>query len=299
MEPEKPCNRGREQASTAIGTTSRGRSSEIPKSPDGEARTLKERLRAFWDAQQCYWDITSSGKCVESPARQRAASFLREGESVLDVACGTAANAAWLKDRCRYFGVDLSVTALQQPIHTSLRLACGDADHLPFRHDAFDGVVATYVLEHAVEPLRVLREMCRVTKAGGRIVLLGPAWDFPFWYPNSLRSRCGSHSWLARYTLNRFWGQLWGWVFGRFPFVRVDEPDAFHSEFIYDADAVYVVWTYEVIRTMKQWEHRLIHWEVDDRLRGTNPAVRSLKNLLMCLPIYRYAGNTILLVFEK
>ncbi len=138
MQPKKPCDSGRGQAPPGIGTTSRGRSSEIPQSRDGEARTLKERLRAFWDAQQCYWDITSSGKCVESPARQRAASFLREGESVLDVACGTAANAAWLKERCRYFGVDLSVTALQQPIHTSLRLACGDADHLPFRQDAFD-----------------------------------------------------------------------------------------------------------------------------------------------------------------
>jgi len=299
MRPEKSCSSEREQAPVGIGTTSRRRGLEISQSLDAEARGLKKRLRAFWDAQQCYWDITSSGQCVESPARQRAASYLRAGESVLDVACGTAANATWLKDRCRYFGVDLSVTALQQPIHPFLRLACGDADHLPFRHDAFDGVVATYVLEHAVEPIEALREMCRVTKPGGRVVLLGPAWDFPFWYPNSLRSRGRNRWWRARYTLSRFWGQLWGGVLGRLPFVRVDEPDAFHSEFIYDADAVYVVWTYEVIRIMKQWGHRLIHWEVDDRLLGTNPTVRSLKRLLMRLPIYRYAGNTVLLVFEK
>jgi SAM-dependent methyltransferase len=299
MRPEKPCSGDHELPPVGIGTTSRARTLEISESLDAEARELKKRLRAFWDAQQCYWDITSSGQCVESPARQRAASYLRAGESVLDVACGTAANAAWLKDRCRYFGVDLSVTALQQPIHPFLRLACGDADHLPFRHDAFDGVIATYVLEHAVEPIEALREMCRVTKPGGRVVLLGPAWDFPFWYPNSLRSRGRNHWWRVRYTLRRFGGQLWGWVLGRLPFVRVDEPDAFHSEFIYDADAVYIVWSYEVIRIMKKWGHRLIHWEVDDRLLGTNPSVRSLKRLLIHLPIYRYAGNTILLVFEK
>jgi SAM-dependent methyltransferase len=298
MRPEK-AGGDHEQAPVGIGTTSRGRPSEISESLDPEARGLKKRLRAFWDAQQCYWDITSSGQCVESPARQRAASYLGAGESVLDVACGTAANAAWLKDRCRYFGVDLSVTALQQPVHPLLKLACGDADHLPFRHDAFDGVIATYVLEHAVEPIESLREMCRVTKPGGRIVLLGPAWDFPFWYPNSLRSSGRNHWWRVRYTLRRFWGQLWGWGLGRLPFVRVDEPDAFHSEFIYDADAVYIVWSYEVIRIMKKWGHRLIHWEVDDRLLGTNPTVRSLKRLLTHLPIYRYAGNTILLVFEK
>ncbi len=299
MPPEKSCSSDRKQKPLARGTTSRSRSLKISKYPDPDACGLKERLRAFWNAQQSYWDITSSSQCVDSPARQRAASFLRPGESVLDVACGTAANSAWLKDRCRYFGVDLSVMALQQPIHSFLRLACGDADHLPFRQDAFDGVIATYVLEHAVEPIETLREMCRVAKPGARIILLGPAWDFPFWYPNSLRSRGGNYWWRARYTLTRSWGQLAGWVLGRLPFVRVDEPDAFYSEFIYDADAVYVVWTYEVIRIMKQWGHRLVHWEVEDRLLGTNPAVRSLKRLLMHLPIYRYAGNTILLVFEK
>jgi SAM-dependent methyltransferase len=289
----------RKQTMRGIGATSGRRSLETPQFPGPEVARLKERLRAFWDAQQGYWDMTSSGECVESPARERAASFLRAGESVLDVACGTAANAAWLKDRCRYYGVDLSVTALQQPIRSSLRLACGDADHLPFRDDAFDGVVATFVLEHAVEPVKTLREMCRVAKPGGRIVLLGPAWDLPFWYPNSLRSMGGHYWWRVRYVLNRFWGQLLGWILGRLPFVRVDEPDAFHSEFIYDADAVYVVWTYEVIRTMRRWGHKLVHWEVDDRLLGTNPAVRSLKRLLMLLPIYRYAGNSVLLVFEK
>ena len=300
MRLEKPSSRQPEHAPAGIRTSnSRERSLESPQPADPGTAALRERLRAFWNPQQCYWDITSSGQCVESPARQRAADFLPAGESILDVACGTAANSAWLKDRCRYFGVDLSVMALQQPIHPLLRLACGDAEHLPFPHGVFDGVIATYVLEHTVEPIETLREMCRVTKPGGRVVLLGPAWDFPFWYPNSLRSRSGDHWWRVRYTVGRFCRQLIGWWFGRLPFERVNEPDAFHSDFIYDADAVYVVWTYEVIRIMREWGHRLIHWEVDDRLLGTNPAVRSLKRLLMRLPIYRYAGGSILLVFEK
>jgi SAM-dependent methyltransferase len=260
---------------------------------------LKERLRNFWNAQQCYWDITSSGQCVESPARQRAASFLPTGHSVLDVACGTAANSTWLNDRCRYFGVDLSIRALKQPIHPFLKVACGDADRLPFGGESFDAVIATYVLEHAVKPIETLGEMCRVTKPSGKIILLGPAWDFPFWYPNSLRSKSGNHWWRLRYTLGRFWGQVLGWGFGRLPFVCVNDPDAFHSEFVYDADAVYIVWTYEVIRLMKQWGHRLIHWEVDDRMLGTDPAVRWFKRIFIRIPIYRYAGSTVLLVFEK
>lgn len=266
--------------------------------PEGDAK-LKERLRAFWNGQQLYWDITSSGQCVESPVRERAASFLPTGCSVLDVACGTAANSAWLKDRCHYFGIDVSVKALQQPVNASLHLACRDADELPFRQESFEAAIATFVLEHAVRPERTLCEMCRVVKAGGKIILLGPAWDFPFWIPNSLRSKAGNRGWRLRYTLRRSWRQLLGWWFGRLPFEVVSEPDAFHYDFIYDADAVYIVWTYEVIRVMKGWGHRLVHWEVDDRLLGTNPAVRTLKRFLSRLPIYRYAGSAVLLVFEK
>lgn len=289
---------GREERVDELRTNSSDRR-ETFASTTPEKHELRGRLRAFWNAQQCYWDGTSSGECVESPIRQRATSFVPTGSSVLDVACGTAANSAWLKDRCHYVGIDLSIKALQQPLHRSLRLACADAGRLPFRKESFDAVMSSYVLEHTVEPVETLREMCRVVRPGGAIVLVGPAWDFPFWYPNSLRSKSGDSLWRLRYTYRRFCGQLLGWWFGRLPFASVDDPDAFHSDFIYDADAVYIVWTYEVIRVMKEWGHRLVHWEVDDRLLGTSSAVRSLKRLLLLLPIYKYAGSTVTLVFEK
>jgi SAM-dependent methyltransferase len=268
-------------------------------SANSEVDTLKQRLKIFWNMQQEYWDMLSSSESLESPSRQRAAAFLLPGESVLDVACGTAANSAWLGNRCQYFGVDLSIKALRQQVSPSLRLACGDADYLPFRSDSFDAAVATYVLEHAVEPIKTLQEMCRVVKPGGRIVLLGPAWDFPFWFPNSLRSRSGNHLWRLRYSLGRFWRQLMGWWFGQLPFDKVVEPDAFTSKFIHDADAVYIVWTYEVVRLMKRSGHRLLHWEVDDQMLGTVPIVRSFKRALTHIPMYRYSGSTVLLVFEK
>lgn len=261
--------------------------------------SLKERLHTFWSSHQDYWDMTASNQFVEAAPRQRATSYVPTGGSVLDVACGTAANSVWLKDECRYFGVDVSVKALQQPIHPSLQLACGDAEDLPFRPESFDAIVSTYVLEHAVEPIKTLQEMCRVAKPKGRIILLGPAWDFPFWFPNSLRSKAGNPRWRLRYTLGRFWRQLMGWWLGQLPFERVNEPDAFYSEFICDADAVYIVWTYEVVRLMKRWGYKLLHWEVDDRMLGTNAVVRTFKRLLSWLPIYRYAGSTVLLVFEK
>ena len=86
--------------------------------------------------------------------------------------------------------------------------------------------------------------------------------------------------------------------FGKFPFLVVEEPDAFSQPFIYDSDAVYVVWSYEVIRQMKLWGCRLIHCEVDNQLLGSHPLVRLMKRVLMLLPTYRFAGSTILMVFE-
>ncbi len=188
---------------------------------------------------------------------------------------------------------------LRRAIDPSLMLVCGDADCFPFRDGTFDAAFCTFALEHAVNPLQFLRETHRVVRPGGRIVLLGPSWDFPFWYPNALRSRAVDLRWRMKYTANRWAKQMAGWLFGTLPFCVIEDPDVFRSEWVHDSDAVYIVWTYEVIRQVKRWGCRLVHWEVDDRQLGTRAEVRVFKRLLMLLPPYRRAGGTVLLVFEK
>ena len=199
----------------------------------------------------------------------------------------------------RYFGTDVSLKFLQHPAGEDLRLACSDGEALPFAAETFDAVISTYALEHCVEPLRVLHEMRRVTRHGGRIILLGPAWDFPFWYPNALRSKSKSLPWRVAYTARRMGGQVRAMLGGASPFAIIDEPDAFTQPYVYDSDAVYVVWSYEVIRQMKEWGCPLICGEADTPLLGGNPLVRFGKLSLMKMSAYRYAGSTILLVFEK
>jgi SAM-dependent methyltransferase len=130
----------------------------------------------------------------------------------------------------------------------------GDAELLPFHDQTFDGVIATFVLEHSTDPQRLLSEVCRVVRRGGRIVLLGPSWDFPWWYPNSLRSQVGSSS-LKRlkYTVKRFIGQIIEWLFGLLPFHTINDPDCLRNkEFVHDADAVYIVWAWGVVKFMNR-----------------------------------------------
>lgn len=266
---------------------------------DASATQLKQRLVEFWNTQQVYWDGMSDEISADSPHRERAASFIPEGARILDVACGSAANAQWFKPRGNYFGCDISVSGLGRAQQAGLQLVQGDAEALPFDDGSFDTSIATFALEHAVRPVRMLEEMCRVVRPGGRVILLGPSWDLPFWYPNSLLSKAAKPGWRCAYAWKRFLGQLRGWLLGRLPFLIIEEPDAFSLPFVHDADAVYVVWSYEVIRQMRRWGLRLVHGEVDDRMLGFSAPVRLLKRLLYLLPIYRYAGSTVLLVFER
>lgn len=268
--------------------------------PDlAEHPRLKCRLREFWSKESRYWEPLTAEHSLKSPLRARAASFLQSGGRLLDVACGSAANSVWLLSRGQYFGTDISLAGLQRAPRGSLALACADAEALPFPEGCFDAVISTYALEHSVNPAAMLAEMRRVVKPGGRIVFLGPAWDFPFWYPNALRTRGRSAAWRLRYSASRFFNQCKALLGGPLPFQIIEEPDAFTQPFIHDADAVYIVWTYEVIRQMNRWDCRLVHCETDAQLLGTNPIVRLLKRFLMLFPAYRHAGSTCLMVFER
>jgi SAM-dependent methyltransferase len=260
---------------------------------------LRARLREFWAGYDGYLDHPAQDGAGERSVRVRAASFVPLGSRILDVACGLATNSVCLEPRGAYFGTDLSLNFLEHSPAGNLRLACSDGEALPFAAESFDAVISTYALEHCVEPRRFLREMHRVARRGGRIILLGPAWDFPFWYPNALLSKSGSFLWRVGYAARRAGGQLRAMLGGESPFVIIDEPDAFTHPFVYDSDAVYVVWTFEVIRLMKEWGCSMITAEADTPLLGENALVRFGKRMLMKLPAYRFAGSTVLMVFEK
>ena len=267
----------------------------MPKSRD----LLKAKLKEFWNAQEIYWSLLVEEPASKPTIRARAISFIPEDSRTLDVACGCATNSAWLLDRGQYFGSDISLRGLLRAQRQGLNLVCADAEDLPFADRSFDAVLSTYALEHSANPAQMLREMVRVVKPGGRIVLLGPTWDFPFWFPNSLQSKAGSFIWRCRFTISRFAGQLAAVLFGRLPFLIVEEPDAFAFPFVADSDAVYIAWAYEIISLLRRSGCHLKFAEVDNQLLGSNPFVRQLKRLLRILPMYQYSGSTVLLVFER
>jgi len=124
-------------------------------------RVLPDWLRRY---------VYSFETMIES-AVEALADVLPEGARVLDAGAGEGQYAQHFQ-RHRYTGVDLGVgdTAWNYG-----RLdAVADLTALPFRDATFHAVLNIVTLEHLREPLAALREVARVLKPGGVLLLIAP-----------------------------------------------------------------------------------------------------------------------------
>lgn len=117
--------------------------------------------------------------------RRRAVDFLEPGGSarVLDLATGTAdllIEALGRHPGNRGWGVDLSTRMLahaapklrRQGLAGRCALAAGDAERLPLREGSFDGALIAFGIRNVGDPEQGLRELWRVLRPGGRLVVL-------------------------------------------------------------------------------------------------------------------------------
>lgn len=121
-----------------------------------------------------------------------AEAQLAPGEEVLDVGCGTGVLDRWLIRQTdgtnRIVGVDMSpyllgeaeALAKAEGVAEAIAFREGRAESLPFPDASFDIVMACTVLEEGHAD-RMLAELVRVTRAGGRVVVIVRAVDLPFW----------------------------------------------------------------------------------------------------------------------
>jgi demethylmenaquinone methyltransferase / 2-methoxy-6-polyprenyl-1,4-benzoquinol methylase len=104
----------------------------------------------------------------------RAALGLRHGDRVLDVGAGTGVSTVELaRDGAFAVGVDMSLGMLRAGRRTrpDVPLVAGDALRLPFPDASFDAVTISFALRNVVAVEAALRELGRVTRAGGSLVV--------------------------------------------------------------------------------------------------------------------------------
>lgn len=93
---------------------------------------------------------------------------------LLDVGCGSRPYEH-LFPAARYVGLELDTAKNRAADFAD---AYYDGGRFPFDDASFDAVLCNEVLEHAFEPDRLVAEMARVLRPGGRLLLTVPfAWD--------------------------------------------------------------------------------------------------------------------------
>src|SRR5687768_14033490 len=116
---------------------------------------------------------------------------IEPGDRVLEVGIGTGINLALYPKEASVTGIDYSEEMLEKARERmarkgvrNARLLQMDGADLKFADDSFDIVYAPYVISVVPDPVKVAREMRRVCRPGGRVIILNH-----FLSPNPLMSR--------------------------------------------------------------------------------------------------------------
>ncbi len=125
------------------------------------------------------WENSGIPPYVQSILPTIEEASLSEGSKVLDIACGNGVLGKWLIERsnCEVHGIDISPVALglcDKAGYKSTEIVELDKDTLPFPDDHFDLVTLSAVVEHIMEPEKVLANVWEKLKPGGMVVVLTP-----------------------------------------------------------------------------------------------------------------------------
>lgn len=106
---------------------------------------------------------------------RREAARVPAGSRVLDVGAGSCPYRSAFS-HCEYRTQDyapLQPDQLRDAGYGAIDYVC-DATAIPVADGSFDAVLCTEMLEHVPEPVRVVRELARVLRPGGRLILTAP-----------------------------------------------------------------------------------------------------------------------------
>ncbi|MGW1997278.1 demethylmenaquinone methyltransferase [Embleya sp. NPDC001921] len=145
-------------------------------------------VASMFDAVAARYDLTNTVLSMGQDRSWRKAVAravdARPGERVLDLAAGTGTSSLPFRDAgADVVPCDFSVGMLREGKrkHPELPFTAGDATRLPFKDATFDAVTISFGLRNVEDTEGALREMLRVTRPGGRLVVC--EFSRPTWRP--------------------------------------------------------------------------------------------------------------------
>lgn len=129
------------------------------------------------------------------------------GKKLLDAGCGTG----WFSKKAVECGADVTSMDLGENLLNEVAKKCvtkrvvGSILEMPFDDNTFDYVISSEVIEHTPAPYLAIREIYRVLKPGGKMVLSTPNqfWKWTLWIANKfhLRPYQGLENWSSHNKL--------------------------------------------------------------------------------------------------
>ena len=131
----------------------------------------------LYQVEDTHWWYVGRRRIIQSLVEKISTKL--KTERILDVGCGTGANLKMLAAYGKAEGVDISPQAVDFCHERGLdSVKLGAIEQLPYENDSFELVTALDVIEHLDDDIAGLREMRRVLRRDGRILVFVPAFMF-------------------------------------------------------------------------------------------------------------------------
>ncbi len=161
---------------------------ELPLVTRADLDKRPHEVQAMFDSVAKRYDLTNDVLSLGQDRRWRhqvvGAVGASPGETILDLAAGTGTSSLPFRSLgAKVIPCDFSVGMLRQgkSVRPQLPFVAGDGTRLPFAADTFDAVTISFGLRNIVDPDAGLKELLRVTRPGGRIVVC--EFSHPTWAP--------------------------------------------------------------------------------------------------------------------
>ena len=176
---------------------------------------LKERVRAFWQANPCgvkfadappgtrqFFELVEAHRYTKEWHIPIAANFAgATGLKVLEIGCGLGTDGAQFAEAgADYTGVDLTEAAVElartrfELFGVKGKFRTADAENLDFSDGSFDLVYSHGVLHHTPDTQKAINEVQRVLRPGGRaMVMLYHRDSYNYRVNISVLRRAGAH----------------------------------------------------------------------------------------------------------
>jgi len=184
--------------------------------------------------------------------------YVKKDSKILDLGCGLGLSSYLLSKNYEVIGADYSRPFINyaKKKFRNVKFKKEDARKLSFKNQTFDTVAACGFIEHIKEVDKVLKEMLRVTKKNGLIIVVSPSWFSP------LRAIKGLIKPKGFETIGRNRLQITGWLLKSIyysfqklisPRYIFKNPDIFGEELVsHDIDMVYIANPYDLKKFFKK-----------------------------------------------